>query len=348
MAAKTLTQHLLDVGADIRGASFAPILSAVSVSVKLTAALVSRGSPPLGDGSPDPAGEGRRAALRLRRMATAYLFDQTAGIRQLAAIATSGSERVHPVNDGGRYLLAFDPMHGTSNLIDNLPVGAAFSLRERSDPSGPCTPADFLQRGSRQVAAGIALYGPRTVLALTTGLGVDGFTLDRDVGNFVLTHPQVRIPSDGRVFAINPGEAPYWPAPVKRYVEECLQGADGPRGHDFTMRWNASALVGAYRVLTSGGLFLVPRVERPGNWLSPLLFNAAPLALLAEQAGGAASTGSQRVLEVQPRQLSDRVPLFLGGAAEVARVQGYFLQHAQGYDREFSHPLFHHRTLFAD
>lgn len=346
MAARTLTQHLLDVGSDARGAGYAHILSAVSVAVKLTAATISRG-PLVLEGATATAGEDRHVRLRLRRLATGALLAQTAGIHQLAGISIAGTPRLHQVSPEGRYLLLIEAMHGMSNLADNLPVGSAFSLLERTG-DGPCTPAEFLQPGHRQVAAGIALYGPRTVLVMTTGDGVDGFTLDRDVGNFVLTHPRVRVPADARMFAINATEAPFWPAPVKRYVEECMRGTTGPRGQDFSMRWNASALVGAYRVLVSGGLFLAPRVERPGAWLSPLLHNAAPLALLAEQAGGAASTGTGRVLNVVPVDLGTRTPLFLGSTAEVERLERYVADHASGTDREFSHPLFHNRTLFAD
>jgi fructose-1,6-bisphosphatase len=345
VAARTLTRYLLDLERDGARSGAAQILSAVAVSVKLTAALISRGALILGDAT---ARGTQRVDVRLRRLATAGILDQTSAIAPLAGVALSGSPALHQVSATGRYVLAFEALHGLANLTDNLPVGSAFSLRERRDRSGPCTVGDFLQRGSRQVAAGIAVYGPRTVLVLTTGQGVDGFTLDRDVGNFVLTHPQLRIPADAHLFAVNAAEAPHWPAPVKRYVEECMRGSEGPRGHDFTMRWNASALVGAYRVLTSGGLFLVPPVDHAGGWLSPLLFTASPLALLAEQAGGAASTGTQRVLDVQPRGLDARVPLYLGGTGEVARIESYFSAHELGYDKEFSHPLFHSRTLFTD
>jgi fructose-1,6-bisphosphatase len=195
----------------------------------------------------------------------------------------------------------------------------------------------------------MALYGPSTVLVVTTGNGVDGFTLDRDVGNFVLTHPQLTIPPDAHSFAINPSEAPDWPAPIKRYVDECLQGRDGPRGRDFVVRWNASAVIGAFRILMSGGLFLVPDTgRRVGLWGVPLLHNAAPLALLTEQGGGAATTGTQRILDVVPTSLTHRVPIIFGGAAEVDRIGRYFVEHEKGYDSEPSYPLFHTRTLFVE
>lgn len=347
MAARTLTQYLLDVGSAARRTDYAHILSAVSVSVKLTAAAVSRGPLTLEPNRGEPRPTDREVSRGLRRLATSNLLAQTESIEQLAGISISGNVAIHQVSPTGRYLLLFEAMHGMSNLIDNLPVGSAFSVLERTG-TGPCTVEDFLQPGTQLVCAGIALYGPRTVMVVTVGEGVDGFTLDRDVGNFVLTRPQLKVPSDAHVFAINPTEAPHWPSPVKRYVGECVLGVDGPRGHDFTMRWNASALVGAYRVLNSGGLFLVPEIDKPSGWLAPLLYTAAPLAFLAEQAGGGATTGTRRVLEVVPTSLTTRVPFFFGSAEEVARITSYFNEPDQGDEKAYSHPLFHHRTLFSD
>ena len=349
MGAQTFTRYLLDVSRSGDGRhDYGHILSAVAVSVKLTAAMVSRGPLILDEAQHAATPTPREVNRRLRRLATSTLVAQTESLEQLAAISIAGSPALVRVSPTGRYLLLFEALHGMSNLVDNLPVGSAFSILERDPAAGPATAADFLQPGSRQVCAGVALFGPRTVLVVTAGNGVDGFTLDRDVGNFVLTHPQLRIPADAHVFAINATEAPYWPAPVKRYVEECVLGVEGPRGHDFTMRWNASAVVGAFRVLNSGGLFLVPDTGRTTGWLAPLLHNASPLSFLAEQAGGAATTGTRRVLEVTPSGLNDRVPFFFGSAAEVARIEGYFADHERGYDQDFAHPLFHTRTLFTD
>ena len=349
MAARTFTQHLLEVSRSGGPRhDYAPILSGVAVAVKLIAAMVSRGPLILDQASRSALSAPSEVNRGLRKLATRALFAQTESIDQLAAISVVGNPAIFPVSASGRYLLLFEALHGMSNLIDNLPVGSAFSILERASHLGPVVEADFLQPGVQQVCAGIALFGPRTVLVVTTGQGVDGFTLDRDVGNFVLTHPQMMIPTDAHVFAINATEAPYWPAPVKRYVDECVQGVEGPRGNDFTMRWNASALVGAFRVLNSGGLFLVPDTGRKTGWLAPLLHTAAPLSFLAEQAGGRATTGTQRVLDVTPSALTARVPFFFGATAEVDRIEGYFTEHEQGLDEKSPYPLFQNRSLFVD
>lgn len=349
MAARTFTQYLLDVNHDAGEHDYAHILSAVAVSVKLIAAMVSRGPlilDPQALGAREPGSVNRG----LRRLATRTLLEQAAGIDQLAAISIAGVPTIYPVAGGARarYLLLVEALHGSVNLAENQSVGLAFSVLQRPDTSVPCVAEDFLQPGSRQLCAGMAIYGPSTVLVVTTGNGVDGFTLDRDVGNFVLTHPRLTIPAEAHSFAINPSEAPQWPPPIKRYVDECLQGRDGPRGRDFVMRWNASAVIGAFRILMNGGLFMVPDTgRRTGLWGVPLLHNGAPLALLTEQGGGAATTGTQRVLDVVPTSLTHRVPVIFGSADEVARIERYHLEHERGYDVEPSYPLFHNRTLFV-
>jgi len=278
------------------------------------------------------------------------LLDQTEGIDQLAAISMANTADIRPMSDSARarYVLVVETLHRSASLRENQSVGLAFSILRRQSTGGPCTPDEFLQPGNQQLAAGIALFGPRTLLVLTTGAGVDAFTLDRDVGNFVLTHPQLRMPVDAHEFAIDASDAPHWPAPIKRYVDECVQGAEGPRGHDFMMRWSASAVVEVFRTLINGGVFLVPDSgQRDRQSGLPLLHNAAPLAMITEQAGGAASTGTQRILDVMPTALDSRTPLICGSADEVARIERYYDEHALGYDSEPSYPLFHNRTLFV-
>lgn len=349
MPARTLTEYLLDVVDADPGHDFAHIISAVQASVKLTAVMISRGALILDEAhisSHTPSAVHRAR----RRLATRTLLTQTAGLEQLAAISVAGVSHIYPVSTGprARYLLVMEALHGALTLSENQTVGLAFSIFERPSTTGECGIEDFLQPGDLQVCAGIALYGPSTLLLLTTGRGVDGFTFDRELGSFVLSHPQLRIPDRSPVFAIDPSQAPLWTPPVQRYVSECIKGVDGPRGRDFTTRWSASAVVGAFRVLLNGGLFLAPRVDRRNVlWGLPLLHNSAPISMLIEQAGGAASTGCGRVLEVTPETLTDRVQTFFGNREEVRRIEDYFDEHAKGYDTEPCYPLFHQRTLFT-
>jgi fructose-1,6-bisphosphatase I/sedoheptulose-1,7-bisphosphatase len=245
----------------------------------------------------------------------------------------------------GRYLLAFDPLDGSSNIDANVSVGSIFSVLRA--PEGATEPAarDFLQPGTEQVCAGYAIYGPSTMLVLTLGRGTHGFTLDREIGEFVLTHPEMRIPAETSEFAINTSNARFWEPAVKRYVDEVLAGKSGPRGRDFNMRWIASLVADVHRILMRGGVYLYPRDERDAtrNGRLRLLYEANPIAMVIEQAGGRASTGLERVLEVEPLAPHDRVGLIFGASREVERLDAYhrdFNRH--GYDA----PLFGTRGLF--
>jgi fructose-1,6-bisphosphatase I/sedoheptulose-1,7-bisphosphatase len=251
----------------------------------------------------------------------------------------------------GRYLLLFDPLDGSSNIDVNVSVGSIFSvLRAPADlvaGGRELTEADFLQPGATQVAAGYALYGPSTMLVLSVGNGVAGFTLDPELGEFVLTHPEIRVPEDTQEFAINTSNARFWEPPVKRYVDECLAGRTGPRDKDFNMRWIASMVAEAHRILMRGGVFLYPRdtkdLAKPGRLR--LLYEANPVGFLMEQAGGRASTGRQPVLGVMPSALHQRIGLVFGSANEVARIERY---HHEPAPSEASAPLFAPRSLFRD
>jgi len=250
----------------------------------------------------------------------------------------------------GRYLLVFDPLDGSSNVDVNVSVGSIFSVLRC--PEGVTEPRakDFLQPGTRQVAAGYAIYGPTTMLVLTLGRGTHGFTLDRNMGEFILTHPDMTIPAATREFAINASNERFWEPPVKRYISECLAGGSGPRGKDFRMRWVASLVAEIHRILVRGGVFLSPHdtrePDRPGRMR--LLCEANPLAMLVEQAGGAASTGKQRILELAPVSLHERVPVILGSKSEVERIEQYHREHEQGLDQPYTSPLFNTRSLFMN
>ena len=224
----------------------------------------------------------------------------------------------------GKYLALFDPLDGSSNIDVNLTVGTIFSIlrcREGVDP----VVEDFLRKGSEQVCAGFVLYGPSTMMVLTTGHGVNGFTLDQDIGEFILTHPAMKIPEETSEFAINMSNQRFWEPPVKRYIEECLQGAEGPREKNFNMRWIASLVAEVYRILTRGGVFLYPYDLRDLSKSGRLriMYEANPMAFIIEQAGGACSTGRERILDIKPSHIHQRVPLILGSKREVERIVAY-------------------------
>ncbi len=255
----------------------------------------------------------------------------------------------------GRYMLVFSPLDGASNLDVDLTVGTIFSVLRAPDHVTHPTPADFLQPGRRQVAAGYALFGPVAMMVVTLGDGVHGFTLDREAGAYTLTHPNIRIPDLGTELAIDAAREPHWEPPVRRFVQEYTQdvsqiskGGTGQRAENFTMRWMDSLVAEVHRILLRGGVFLHPRDTRdisvPGH--VHLLTEANPIAMLVEQAGGAASTGRVPVLDVEPASIHQRVPLILGPAADVARVVRLHQAHDRGEPMQFEAPLFRHRSLF--
>jgi fructose-1,6-bisphosphatase I len=225
----------------------------------------------------------------------------------------------------GKYLLVFDPLDGSSNVDVNISVGTIFSILKAPIAGRPAKSDDFLQPGTRQVCAGYAIYGSSTMLVLTFGNGTNGFTLDRDVGEFVLTHPNMTIPGETREFAINASNQRFWEEPVKRYVEECLAGKTGPRGRDFNMRWVASMVAEVHRILTRGGIFMYPKDTKDPAKAGKLrlMYEANPMAFIVEQAGGEATTGRERILGLNPENLHQRVPVILGSKTEVDIVTGY-------------------------
>src|SRR5262245_60849803 len=247
----------------------------------------------------------------------------------------------------GEYLLLFDPLDGSSNIDVNVAVGSIFSVLRC--PQSNCTPteADFLQPGTRQVAAGYAIYGPATMLVLTTGRGVNGFTLDREIGEFMLTHPDLRIAETTSEFAINASNSRYWEPAVKRYVNECVAGRNGPRGQDFNMRWIASLVAETHRILMRGGVFMYPRdrkdLTKPGRLR--LLYEANPIGMIVEQAGGRASTGYEPILGVVPETLHQRIGFVFGARTEVERIERYHRDHNEF---EYEAPLFANRSLLRD
>ena len=246
----------------------------------------------------------------------------------LAAMASEEMDDIYVVPNRypqGEYLLLFDPLDGSSNIDINGGIGTIFSVLKKPEGSTGVDQQDFLQPGKQQVAAGYCLYGPQTTLVLTVGDGVAMFTLDREQGSFVLITENVQIPEDTQEFAINMSNMRHWDEPVKRYIDECLQGKAGPRGKDFNMRWVAAMVADVHRILTRGGVFLYPWDKREPEKAGKLrlLYEANPMSWLVEQAGGAATNTKQRILDIQPDKLHQRVSVVLGSKNEVERITGY-------------------------
>ncbi len=307
---------------------FTSLINDIVIACKAIANAVSRGSLAgvLGHaGTENVQGEDQKKLDVLAN--EAFLRCNEWGGR-VAAMASEEMDDVYnlpAVYPRGRYLLLFDPLDGSSNTDVNGIIGTIFSVLRCPDGVTEPSAEHFLQPGSQQVAAGMAVYGPQTILVLTTGYGVNGFTLDDTIGEFVLTHPEMRVPEDSAEFAINASNQRHWEPPVQRYIDECLAGSDGPRGRDFNMRWMGAMVGDVYRVLCRGGVFLYPadaKTAKKGGKLR-LMYEANPVAMLIEQAGGAASTGRESLLDLQPVGLHQRVPVIVGSKHEVERIVAY-------------------------
>ncbi|MBC7202812.1 MAG: class 1 fructose-bisphosphatase, partial [Pusillimonas sp.] len=251
----------------------------------------------------------------------------------LAAMASEEMETLHRIPNRypkGEYLLLFDPLDGSSNIDVNVSIGTIFSvLQAPADAAGrDIEEKDFLQPGNRQVAAGYAVYGPQSMLVFTVGTGVVGFTLDREMGTWVLTHEDMAIPEDTSEFAINMSNMRHWEEPVKLYINDCLAGSTGPLGKDYNMRWVASMVADVHRIMTRGGIFMYPRDARPSGRKGKLrlMYEANPMSFLVEQAGGAATDGDTRLLDITPEGLHQRIGVILGSKNEVERVRRYHFE----------------------
>jgi fructose-1,6-bisphosphatase I / sedoheptulose-1,7-bisphosphatase len=267
---------------------------------------------------------------------------------QLAGLLSEEMEQPYAIPSQfprGRYLLLFDPLDGSSNIDVNVSVGSIFSVLRCPDGVIEPSASDFLQPGSAQVCAGYAIYGPSTMLVLTTGRGVNGFTLDREIGEFMLTHADLRIAEEASEFAINASNSRHWEPAIKRYVGECLAGKTGPRGLDFNMRWIASLVAEAHRILMRGGVFMYPRDRKDPAKAGRLrlLYEANPIAFIVEQAGGRASTGHECISEIIPESAHQRISFIFGARAEVERIERYHRDHNEF---EIDAPLFNPRGLF--
>ena len=347
----TLSKFLIQQLTGIPGASdLGALLVDVAAAVKAISAMTAKGA--LGGYLGEHGGKNVQGEIqqKLDVLAHEVMVRSCEWGGLLAGMVSEELEEPYPIPleyARGAYLLVFDPLDGSSNTDVNVSVGTIFSVLRHERTELPSA-GDYLQPGLRQVAAGYAIYGPATMLVITVGKGTHGFTLDREIGNFILTHPDLRIEPETSEFAINTSNARFWEPPVQRYVSECQAGKSGIRSRDFNMRWIASLVAEVHRILMRGGVFMYPKDTRERGWPGRLrlLYEANPISLLVEQAGGRATTGSQRIMEVAPETLHQRVPLIMGSHNEVERIERYHAEYLSGTDRPYSSPLFNERSLF--
>ncbi len=321
----TLENHLASL-ADVDDTLRTLLLSVAQSCTRISAA-VARGA--LGGvlGSLESENVQGEVQKKLDVLSNALLIESNERNGCLAAMASEEMDTLYPIPDDcerGPYLLLFDPLDGSSNIDVNVSIGTIFSVLRAPRQTG-VHEEDFLQPGTRQVAAGYAVYGPQTMLVLTLGQGVAGFTMDPATQEWVLTHPQITIPADTAEFAINMSNMRHWESPVRRYIQDCLAGETGPLGKNYNMRWIASMVADVHRILMRGGLFMYPRDARASGKKGKLrlMYEANPMSLLVEQAGGAAIDGDQRILDVQPEALHQRLGVILGSRNEVELVKRY-------------------------
>lgn len=352
---KTLTQFLIEERRrfpDARG-DFNALILDVATACKQIARGVAFGA--LGgmhgsaDGAINVQGETQQKLDVLSNQAFIRVSEWGGSLAGMASEEMEQPYQIPAPYPRGKYLLVFDPLDGSSNIDVNVSVGSIFSILRAPEGTGEggrdVTDTDFLQAGSEQVAAGYALYGPTTMLVLTVGNGVHGFTLDPNLYDFMLTHPDMRVPEETQEFAINASNSRFWEPPIRQYVSECMAGKSGTRGKDFNMRWIASMVAEAHRILMRGGVFMYPRdtkdPAKPGRLR--LLYEANPIGFIMEQAGGCASTGRERILGVQPTALHQRIGVVFGSRSEVERIERY---HHELPGAELPNPLFNERSLF--
>ena len=326
MRRASLTQFLIErqragrINADLR-----LLIETIARACKAISTRVNKGA--LGGGHGNAGTENVQGEIQknLDVMSNEILLEANEWGGNLAALVSEEMEDVKPTPTHyprGEYLLLFDPLDGSSNIDVNISVGTIFSVL-RCPKGVKADEKVFLQPGRNQVAAGFAVYGPTTQFVITVGDGAYGFTLDRETFTFVLTHGKISIPQDTAEFAINTSNMRRWEPPVKRYIDECLAGKEGPRGKDFNMRWVASMVADVYRVLSRGGIFMYPRDSKNKDGRLRLMYEANPMAFIVEQAGGAATDGSTRILDIQPAKLHQRIAVILGSKNEVERVTSY-------------------------
>jgi len=324
----------------------------VAAAVKSISSMVARGS--LGGylGALESGNSHGETQKKLDVLTNEAILQHCEWGGQLAGMASEEMDEPYQIPDEypcGRYLLIFDPLDGSSNIDVNVSVGTIFSIYD----TGRAHAArfdDYMRTGREQVAAGYAVYGPSTMLVLTLGQGTHGFTLDRESGNFILTHPDIQVPADTSEFAINASNERFWEPPILRYVKECREGKTGDRERDFNMRWIASMVAEVHRILMRGGIFMYPKDSKSPDQEGRLrlLYEANPMSMVVEQAGGLATSGREDILSIKPEELHQCVPLILGSRNEVERLIRYHQEYEAGTDKPYVSPLFGERSMFRD
>lgn len=318
MTARTLREFLADPAGDGEAAprDLAVLIEAISDSCRTISYLVSRGSLAGVLGSAGTGNVQGEEQKQLDVLANDEMMAMAKATGVVAAAASEEEDEARAMTAGAPYLLLFDPLDGSSNIDVNVSIGTIFSVLPATAGEGA---EPFLQPGHNQAAAGYCVYGPQTTLVLTLGCGVVAFTMDPPTGQFVQTGANIRIPEKTREFAINMSNMRHWAEPVRAYIDDCLAGEAGPRGKNFNMRWIASMVADVHRVLTRGGVFMYPWDKReptkPGKLR--LMYEANPMSLLVEQAGGKSFDGKQRILDIRPTGLHQRVSVMLGSKEEV-------------------------------
>jgi fructose-1,6-bisphosphatase I len=322
MTARTLREFLADPKGDGKPAprELSVLIEAISDSCRTISYLVSRGA--LADvlgsaGTGNVQGEEQK---QLDVLANDEMMAMAKASGVVAAAASEEEDDARAMAAGAPYLLLFDPLDGSSNIDVNVSIGTIFSVLPAIAGEGA---APFLQTGRNQVAAGYCVYGPQTTLVLSLGSGVFAFTMDPPTGQFVQTSAKIQVPVKTKEFSINMSNMRHWADPVRAYIDECLAGDAGPRSKNFNMRWIASMVADVHRILSRGGVFMYPWDKRepgkPGKLR--LMYEANPMSMLVEQAGGKAFDGKQQILDVQPTGLHQRVSVMLGSKEEVERLE---------------------------
>lgn len=329
--ATTITHFIIEEQQRLGGTgAFTSLLNDVITACKMISSTVNRGALAGNLGTAGTENVQGETQKKLDVMSNDIFIKMNEVGGHHAAMASEEMEDIYPIPASfprGRYLLLFDPLDGSSNIDVNIAVGTIFSILVCPDGiDEPCL-EHFLQPGTKQICSGYAIYGSSTMMVLTTGHGVNGFTLDRSVGEFLLTHPDMKVPEDTNEFAINASRRRHWTAPVRRYVEECEKGTeDGTREKDFNMRWVASMVAEIHRLLCRGGVFLYPvdnnNIDKGGKLR--LMYEANPMSFIVEQAGGKAITGPERIMDVTPTALHQRVGVIMGSKNEVERIERYY------------------------